>query len=43
MKLHEKWIHSKGGLNEDFSDEIVVAKEAFANMIHLTCGAVLFL
>ena len=44
MKLHEKWIHSKGGLNEDFSDEIVVAKEAFANMDTLNLrGGLIFI
>ena len=40
IDLQNKWVHSKGGLNEDFEDELVVAKEAFANMeaLKLRCG-----
>lgn len=40
IALQEAWIDTKGGLNEDFADELFVTKEALSNLeeLDLRCG-----
>jgi len=40
IALQKRWIEEKGGMNEDFEDELTVTKEAFDNLaeLKLRCG-----